>query len=285
MSRTTHQRSAYRLGTVLAATGLALAAGVTAASADTAGEGWIRLTHLSPDTPAVDVELTGVDSADGFELEDVEYGDVSDYERLPAGAYAVAMVPAGSPEGTDPVITQVVEISGSEAYTVAAVGLNEDLSARLISDDLTPPEEGQARVRLLQAAISSPSVDVATDTGASIAEEAEFGTATDYSAVDAGRWTLEVDGRSTSGTVQVDLEPGSVITLFVIDRDGEITIEAVQDSSGAEEIPAGGVATGEGGLYYAAQAEAQTRTLAAVGLGAALLLGAVLVVVRRRGTA
>lgn len=285
MSRTTNRRSLRRVGAVIAATGLALTAGGTAAMADTAGEGWVRLSHLSPDTPEVDVQLTGVDSAEGFELEDVAYGDVSDYTRLPAGAYAVAMVPAGAPEGTDPVVSQVVEISGSEAYTVAAVGLNEDLSARLITDDLTAPAEGQARVRLLQASVSSPSVDVATDTGASIAEEAEFGTATDYTEVEAGRWTLEVDGRSTSGTVQVDLAPGSVNTLFVIDRDGEITIDAVEDSSGAEAVPAGGVATGEGGLYYAEQEQGQARVLAAAGLGAVLLLGAVLVVVRRRGTA
>ncbi|WP_127572369.1 DUF4397 domain-containing protein [Georgenia faecalis] len=281
MSRTTTRRSLIGLGTVVAAAGLTLT-GATTATADTADQGWVRLAHLSPDTPAVDVELTGVDSAEGFELEDVAYGDVSTYSRLPAGAYAVAMVPAGAPEGTDPLITQVIEISGDQAYTAAAVGLNEDLSARVITDDLTPAAAGQARVRLIQASISSSAVDVATDTGMPIAEGVEFGTATAYTEVEAGRWTLEVDGATQSGTVQVDLEPASVNTLFVLDRDGEISISAVQDSSGAQEMPAGGVATGEGGLYYAEQA--RLRLLAALGLGAVLLAGAALVVVRRRAT-
>lgn len=283
MSRTTTRGPLIGLGTVVAATGLILTGAATTATADTAEQGWVRLAHLSPDTPEVDVQLTGVDSADGFELEDVAYGDVSAYSRLPAGAYAVAMVPAGAPVGTDPVISQVIEISGNQAYTAAAVGLNEDLSARLITDDLTSPGNDQARVRLIQASISSPTVDVATDTGTSIAEGVEFGTATEYTEVDAGRWTLEVDGDSQSGTVQVDLPPASVNSLFVIDRDGEITISAIEDSSGAQEMPTGGVATGEGGLYYAEQA--RVRLLAVLGLGAALLVGATLVVVRRRGTA
>lgn len=277
------RRSLTRAVAVLAAASFALTAAATTAAADTPTEGWIRLSHLSPDTPAVDVELTGVDSADGFELEDVSYGDVSDYRRLPAGAYAVAMIPAGAPEGTDPLISQVVEIGGGEAHTVAAVGLNEDLATWIVTDDLTPPTQGQARVRLIQASISSPTVDVSTDTGVPIAEGVEFGTATDYAEVGAGRWTLEVGGASQSGTVQVDLAPGSVNTLFVLDRNGEITISAVLDSSGTPTTPSGGVATGEGGLYYAEQH--QVRVVTALGMAAVLLLGAALVVVRHRRTA
>ena len=282
MNKTTTTRSLVGLGAVIMAAGIALV-GATTATADTTDEtdeGWVRLAHLSPDTPAVDVQLIGVDSADGFELEEVGYGDVSDYWRLPAGAYAVAMVPAGAPEGTDPLISQVIEISADEAYTAAAAGRNEDLAVRVITDDLTPPQEGGARVRLVQASISSPSVDVSTDTGTPIAEDVEFGTATDYVEVDAGRWTLEVEGDSASGTVQVDLAPASVNTLFVIDVKGEISISPVQDSSGTQEMPTGGVATGEGGLYYAEQN--RNRQLVGLALGAMFLAGATLVVVRRR---
>lgn len=286
---TRHRPSRHRSvrGLVALAAGAAVAvAGATAATADTqedpdaTTEGWIRLAHLSPDTPAVDVSLIGVDSADGFELEDVGYGDVSGYARLPAGAYAVEMVPAGSPAGTDPVVSQVVEVSADRAYTATAAGLNADLTVTVLTDDLSAPSEGQARVRVIQASVSSDTVDVTTDTGTAIAEDVAFGTATDYTEVEPGRWTLEVDGTEQSGTVQVDLAPASVSSLFVLDRDGELSITAIEDSAGSGEVPAGGVATGGGGLHL--NDRGPIAPLVTVLLSAVALLVVLMVVDRRR---
>lgn len=144
---------------------VALAAGTATGaqgSEEPAAAGWARLAHLSPDTPEVDVSLTGLDGASVLELRDVGYGDVSGYARLPAGTYTAAMRPAGAPADSEPVITAAVEIEDGVAITVAAVGLNADLSGRILVDDLTAPAAGQARVRLISAAVSSPSVTVKT---------------------------------------------------------------------------------------------------------------------------
>jgi hypothetical protein len=253
------------------AASLATAIGVAALVAGTAtgaqgteepaAEGWARLAHLSPDTPEVDVSLTGLDGASVLELQDVGYGDVSNYARLPAGTYTAAMRPAGAPSDSEPVITAAVEIQDGVAITVAAVGMNADLSGRILVDDLTPPAAGNARVRLISAAVSSPTVDVSTDTGEVLAADAAFGTATGYSEVAGGNWTLEISSAEGTGSTDVDLAAGSVNTLFVLDVDGELDVIGVVDSTGTPEAPAGGVQTGGRGLVEERSAPLSAATL------------------------
>ncbi|WP_407664404.1 DUF4397 domain-containing protein [Micromonospora parastrephiae] len=86
---------ALLLGTALAATGTPASAG---AGADTVG--YVRLAHLSPDTPAVDVYLAAPDASKPQVFPGVGYGVVSDYLSLPPGRYAVAMREAAPPPPT-----------------------------------------------------------------------------------------------------------------------------------------------------------------------------------------
>src|ERR1700727_2658214 len=73
------------------AASVATANAASAASAAT-GTGWIRLAHLSPNTPAVDVYLYSFDDSTAMiVLHHVAYGTVSPYESVQAGDYSVAM--------------------------------------------------------------------------------------------------------------------------------------------------------------------------------------------------
>src|ERR1700728_4632935 len=93
----------HRLGRLLAACALTL--GMTAAGASTAmastvktQDGWIRLAHLSPNAPAVDVYLYAIGNSKAMiVLHHVSYGTVSPYETVAAGDYTVAMRAAGAP--------------------------------------------------------------------------------------------------------------------------------------------------------------------------------------------
>lgn len=275
------RRALGRAAAVLATGALASVAVIPGAVADIPSDaGWVRLAHLSPDTPEVDIQLSNVATAQTQEFTDVGYADVSGYQRLAPGSYTVAMRPAGAASDSDPVITQAVEVADGRAYTVAAVGLNENLSGRVITDDLEAPAEGQARVRLIQASVSQPVVDVTTDTGDQIATDARFGSVTGYASIDSGAWTLDVSGESRSGVVDVELAPGSVNTLFALDQGGELTIASVVDSEGAGTMPDGGVATGDGAAYQAAQQRQLAISLAALGL--VVLAGTVIAVRSRR---
>ena len=62
------------------------------------GDSYLRLAHLSPDTPKVDVYVASVaDPARSFVVPGVGYGAVSPYQPLPAGSYVISMRGAGAP--------------------------------------------------------------------------------------------------------------------------------------------------------------------------------------------
>src|SRR5260370_40730783 len=74
----------------------ALGLGATAASAS-AGPGYLRLAHLSPNTPAVDVYLYSLGSPNPMRaLHHLGYGDVSAYQSVASGEYTVAHPPAAA---------------------------------------------------------------------------------------------------------------------------------------------------------------------------------------------
>lgn len=282
--------AAIGAGALIAAAGVTVPAAAQAAPGDT---GWVRVAHLSPDTKAVDIELTAVSGGDSlYQLSDIDYGVVSDYMSLPVGTYTVSMVGAGSPAGTAPAITATVDVAAGNASTLAAFGLNADLQTKVFTDDLTAPADGDARVRLIQASTTASQVDVATTTGIAIADRAVAGTATGYAQVASGPWNLDVSGSDESQTssASIDLAAGSVSTLFVLDEpNGALTIKPVVDSASVGMAPIGGVETGGGALAHAGTDGAPVWTLAA-SIGALLALAAATLVVtattrRRRSEA
>src|SRR3984893_2355820 len=120
------RRTTRRLLMLLATSALLLgipAATTAFASSATMGTGWIRLAHLSPNTPAVDVYLYSFnDSKAMIVLHHVAYGTVSPYESVQAGDYSVAMRATGASPTSQPVLSTSVTIAVGHAYTVAGMG-------------------------------------------------------------------------------------------------------------------------------------------------------------------
>lgn len=293
MTRTTHvlrsSTSAPRRGlrglALAAAAVIPLALGLATAPAAMAAPaepgGWARVAHLSPDTKSVDIQLTALaGGAVVYELEDVSYGAVSEYIPLTQGTYVVSMVPSDAADDAEPVVQQSVDVAEGAPVTVAAYGRNADLKTTVFQDDLSAPDAGQARVRVVQASTVEPTVDVDTVEGRVIARGVPAGTATGYAAVPAGAWDLELTGAEAVSSSAVDLPAGSVSTLFVLDdASGSLTAQAITDSATLADMPIGGIHTGGGGTA--------TTPGAPVGAvaGIAALLGGVVVAVaalRRR---
>ncbi|GGL96766.1 DUF4397 domain-containing protein [Micromonospora yangpuensis] len=229
------------------------AATEAAALARAAGQdpvGYVRLAHLSPDTPAVDVYLSAPDAAEPRVFPAVGYGAVSTYLPVPAGRYAVAMRTAGAPADEQPVLTTEVAVTAGEAYTVAGVGRYADLGLRVLTDDLTAPPRGQAKVRVVQASVRAPVLDVTAVDGPPIAEQVQFATTTGYRPVEPGPWRLRLGGTNGPRTdARVTLTGGAVYSLLVLDDErGGLTAELREDARGSTVTPTGGVDTGAGGL-------------------------------------
>ncbi|MGV9214848.1 DUF4397 domain-containing protein [Micromonospora sp. RB23] len=244
--RTASRRLLAGVGALLLGTSLAAA---IPASAGAASVGYVRLAHLSPDTPAVDVYLAAPDAAKPRVFPGVGYGVVSDYLQLPPGRYAVAMREAGTPASDPPVLTTEVAVRSGGAYTVAGVGRHADLGLRVLTDDLSAPAQGRAKVRVVQASVRTPVLDVAAADGPAIADGVQFATTTDYQQVEPGTWKLRLTGAGGPSTdAEVRLTGGAVYSLLVLDgRQGGLTAELRQDAEGGTVVPAGGVDTGAGG--------------------------------------
>ena len=202
------------------------------------GTGWIRSAHLSPGTAAVDVYLRSVTgNLPPIVAANVGYGNASPYQPVPVGTYTATVVPAGAGAGTPPILVTAARVEAGRAYTIAGLGAEDHLVGRVLSDDVTSPPAGTARVRLIQGSSEAPVVDVTAARGEAIAEEAGFATSTGYAIVPAGRWTLRVQPREGSARPvisTVELPPDSVSSLLVLDAGGGkgIEVHAVVDSEG-----------------------------------------------------
>jgi hypothetical protein len=237
-----------RLSTVCAlALGLAgaLGLGATAASAST-GTGYLRLAHLSPNTPAVDVYLYSFGNPDAMVvLHHVAYGDVSGYQSVASGEYTVAMRLAGAAASTKPVLSTTIDVSSGDAYTVAGMGPLSGIRLQVIDDRLTTPRT-KALVRVIQASMHQTSVTVTAGTKV-LGRGLSFTTVTPYKVVNPGTVAVSAVGATERGSSQVTLAPDTIYTLVVLDDPGHLTITALVDSEGSKAMPSGGAATGFGG--------------------------------------
>jgi hypothetical protein len=243
-------RLTRRLLMLLAASALLLgipAAATAFASSATSGVGWIRLAHLSPNTPAVDVYLYSFGNSNAeIVLHHVAYGTVSPYETVQAGDYSVAMRAAGASASSQPVLSTSVTIQAGHAYTVAGMGPESGLRLQVMDDDLTTQTD-KAAVRIIQASLRDQVVTKVTCGGKTIASNVKFASVVGYQAIPPGTWTMAAVTSTGSTQKSVHLSAGTVDTLVVLDGPNGLEIDVLQDAAGAGNIPVGAVSTGFGG--------------------------------------
>ena len=256
---------------------------VPAASASS-GAGWIRLAHLSPNTPAVDVYLYSFGNSHAMiVLHHVSYGTVSPYEKVTPGQYTVAMRGAGAAPASAPVLSTSVHIAPGGAYTVAGMGPAKGLRLQVLQDELTAPP-GKSRVRVIQASLKHPKVTIMAD-GKTLAEDLPFSKATDYTTAAPGTWHVHVQGMGAMGARDVTLAAGSIYTLVVLDSaNNGLEIDPLEDAAGSTVMPQGGAATGLGGTAPA-PAPSPVLWVSLVAAGALLASAGAFRIRRLRGPA
>jgi hypothetical protein len=266
-----------RLLMLLAASALLLgipaasAAFASSASSATTGTGWIRLAHLSPNTPAVDVYLYSFDDSTAMiVLHHVAYGTVSPYESVQAGDYSVAMRATGASPTSQPVLSTSVTIAAGHAYTVAGMGPESGLRLQVMDDDLTTPS-GQALVRVIQASLKDQTVKVSLGSTV-LASALKFASVSPYQAVSPGSLAVSVSAGSGDASKSVTLGAGTVHTLVVLDAASGLEVVSLEDASGSGKPPLGGVSTGFGGTASHGPGSA-VPWLAVIGAGALLAAG------------
>ena len=213
--------------------GFALAAPALAQN----GQAQVRVAHLAPDAPNVDVY---VNDEPVPALQNVPYTTISEYLPLPAGTQQITVYAAG--DTSKPVIDTPVDLTAGYAYTVAAVGLVADgsLTAQVYQDDLRAPSAGNAKVRVVHASPDAGPVDVVPRGGSPLVSDLTFPDASPYAEVPAGTYTLDVNAAGTKDTVltvpDAALASGGVYSAFAIGTvyADSLDVLLVQDNAGTD---------------------------------------------------
>ncbi len=190
-----------------------------------AGPAEVRVAHLSPDAPSVDVWVDGE-----IALANVPFKTVSEYLNLSKGEHQIQVTPTGETEPV--VIDAVVNLDGDTAYTVAATGLlsENDLQPTIFVDDRTPVE-GKAKVRVIHTSPDAPAVDINVANGPTIISDLEFRSASETLILDSGVVHLEVRVSENSALALevpgVELEAGKILTVFAVGTLAEETLSVL----------------------------------------------------------
>lgn len=220
------RRALRRLLTISLAL-LASVAGV--AVAQTAPSAALRLVHLSPDAPRVDLQ---VGEGQRATVRDLPFGEASDYMTVPPGEYNLRVFPHRGREngegeadtsGLEP-ITLVADVEAGAYYTVALVGYFEpppDTQRGSLSLDVTPDTA--------VAMIAGPRGFERQVTGDSLLEGLE-----------AGGYTIEVNAPSYRGSqVEIQVEPLRTQVVSVTLQEGEEGGDADASGGGEDETMPG----------------------------------------------
>lgn len=201
---------------------------------------YIRVLHLSPDAPGVDVYVNGATRV----VENLKFLEGTDYLEVEEGTYSFNITPAGSPASSSVLDINDLPLEGEQYYTAVAFGALESIQAIPLVDDYDGLDSGNIRVRAIHAAEAVGQVDiwVIPETGnpSILYENVDFGVAGDYLDLPAAAYTLGFDlDNDASPDVIFDvpaMQAGTVANIFAVnDSTGAVTLQAqLQDGAVAE---------------------------------------------------
>jgi hypothetical protein len=257
----------------------AMALGAT--GVDAQGNARVRVVHMSPDAPAVDVLVDGQRA-----ISNLAFKNATDYAMIPAGQRNVRVTPAN--QNQTAVIDANLPLQAGRDLTVVAVGRVADIGALPLQDDNSAPSPGNAKVRFVHASPDAPAVDIAVAGGPVLFPNVSFRNASEYAQVPAGTYNLEVRAAGTQNVAlrvpNVALQSGQNVTIFAAGLAADNTLAAVPvvyptaGQGGAGAMPR----TGTGGALLA-DSDVTATTLAGLGAAALLLIGSgTLIAARRR---
>jgi hypothetical protein len=187
------------------------------------GQGRLRIVHVSPDAPDLDVVLDGDTVAS-----DIAYPGSSDYLQLSAGGHVMQISEANT---STTLIDQDVTVADGTDYTVMVGNRLSDIEALVLTDNNNTPPAGTIRVRAVHGAPGAPAVDIyVTDPGADltltspVASNVTFGQALPAVETNAGTYEVRVTPTGAKDVIidsgALTLENGQVRTVIAVDAVG-----------------------------------------------------------------
>jgi hypothetical protein len=162
----------------------------------------------------------------------VKYQRLTPYDELPAKRGEFRLQASGW-EKFDPEATQPGRLDSGKRYTVVAFrDAQGNLALDVITDNLAPPSNGKAKVRVINAASNSGEVDVIRKSDQKpLFKGVNVDRATDYKDVDAATTTFEVRERGQDKPTllisNVNLEAGKMYTIVMAGGTANTPLQAI----------------------------------------------------------
>ena len=180
--------------------------------------GYVRVIHTVPDAPSVDVYAN-----DTLLVNNLAYGNYTDYLPVPEGTYEISLYATGT--RNTPVISNMLTVNRNAMLTVAAAGLLRNIELLAITDADEAEMPGKAMVRFLHLSPNAPAVDITLPNGTVIFRNVSFRHITHYIDVTPMNYTLQVRVAGTSNVVltvpNVNLEADKYYTVYAIGLVGQ----------------------------------------------------------------
>ena len=148
----------------------------TARPSDEIQVGYVRVMHTVPNAPNVDIYLD-----DEMIIENLAYGDFTDYLPVQEGTYKVSVYVSGSQD--TPVVENMLPVKRDEMLTVAAVGTLDNIGLLSITDANSDIIPGTVMARFIHLSPDAPAVDITLPDGTVIFPNVAFKQITPYIAV------------------------------------------------------------------------------------------------------
>lgn len=193
---------------------------------DTAGAGAaVRVVHGAANAGPLDIYIDGAIALIG-----IAFGETSGDLALAAGDHAFAVVPSGAAPEAAIAEGDVSLDEGARSYA-ALLGTAEAASVGLYSIDERPVEAGRARFRVISGVPDAGSITPAFAGGDALSEPLGFGDASQYAAIDAGAYDLEMLDAATGGSLlslpQTPLAAGTATDIILIGLVSDGTLQAL----------------------------------------------------------
>jgi hypothetical protein len=162
----------------------------------------------------------------------VKYQRLTPYDELPATRGEFRLRVSGW-EDTEPIATQAGRLESGKRYTVVALrDTAGDMALKVIADNLTPPSEGKAKVRLINAAPNFGEADIISQNDKKLLFKGiNVDTATGYEDVEASTTTLAVLKRGQNKPAlllpNINLEAGKMYTIVMADGTANTPLQAI----------------------------------------------------------
>jgi hypothetical protein len=180
--------------------------------------GYVRVIHTVPDAPNVDIYAN-----DKLIINNLAYGDYTDYLPIPEGTYKITLYVAGTKN--TPVLSNMLTVKKNSILTVAAVGTLSDIGLIVITDANEYKMTGKAMIRFLHLSPNAPAVDITLPNGTVIFSNVSFRHITHYIDVTPMNYTLQVRVAGTDNVVltvpNINLDEGKYYTVYAIGLAGE----------------------------------------------------------------